>query len=107
MEKWRKVEEARIRKVAMGRATEADKAPNPKPKIRMQDEDADNVLKLSAALNIILSRTIILSEQQQAKELLYSYLETFLKVCPPISRGNFPDVYDSYTLTMSSLTTTG
>jgi hypothetical protein len=89
MAKWRKEEEARIRKVASGRVTDAEKKPKPKPQIRMLDEDADNMLKLSAALKIILSRTIILSEQDRAKELLYDYLETFLKVCLYFSSKSF------------------
>ena len=107
MEKWRKEEEARIRKVASGTATDAEKRPKLKPLIRMLDEDADNMLKLSAALKIILSRTIILSEQDRAKELLYDYLETFLKVCLTFLSSYSTDSDDSYIPMMSNPITTG
>ena len=43
-------------------------------------EDADNLLKLSAALKIIMARTIDEAELEHAKTLLYDYLVTFFKV---------------------------
>jgi hypothetical protein len=96
MAKWTKGEEAQIRKVASGRVTDAEKKPKPKPQIRMLDEDTDNMLKLSAALKIILSHTIILGEQDRVKELLYNYFETFLKVCLTFLLSYSTDSYDSY-----------
>ena len=78
--KWEKDEKTRIRKVASGKATENDKKPKPKPKMQMLAEDADNLLKLSAALKIIMARTIDEAELERAKNLLYDYLVTFLKV---------------------------
>ena len=107
MEKWQKEEEARICKVASGMATDAEKRPKLKPLIRMLDEGADNMLKLSAALKIILSCTIILSEQDRVKELLYDYLETFLKVCLTFLSSYSTDSDDSYILMTSNPITTG
>ena len=47
----------------------------------MQDGDDENFLKLAAALKILLGRTIHVAELPRARELLYDYLTTFLKVC--------------------------
>ena len=80
MVKWDKEERARIRKVAAGTTTESEKVPKKKPQIRMLDEDADNLLKLSAALKILLSRTIMEHDLDRVKDLLYDYLDTFQKV---------------------------
>ena len=46
----------------------------------MLTEDADNILKLSTALKIIMAQIIDEAELECAKTLLYDYLVTFLKV---------------------------
>lgn len=47
--------------------------------------DSDNFLKLSAALKIILARSVRDSDIRRAKTLLYGYLAGFLKVMPVIT----------------------
>ena len=46
----------------------------------MIPREPDNFLKLSAVLKIALAQTVNISQLDRAKELLYDYLETFLKV---------------------------
>lgn len=43
----------------------------------MQQDDADNFLKLAAALKILLAHTIRDTDIPRAKELLYGYLRGF------------------------------
>ena len=68
MEKWE----------ANERAPEADH--HEKPQIRMHSDDADNYLKLTASLSIILSRTIRTSDLTRAETLLKEYLTGYLSV---------------------------
>ena len=61
---------------------DTDEPPKPKPKCRMPEGDADNFLNLSAAMKILLARTITKSELPRARELLTDYWWRFLKVSP-------------------------
>ena len=51
-----------------------------KPKCRMHPNDADNFLSFSAAMKIILARSIDISELPRAKELLQQYLHGYHEV---------------------------
>lgn len=83
--KWTKEEERRVRRVAAAEAkgqqpATSDCTPKDKPVPRMIPREPDNFLKLSAVLKIVLAQTVNISQLDRAKELLYDYLETFLKV---------------------------
>ena len=80
MENWDKNEQKRLRHLASGSTKPADKNPAPKPTIRMLKGDADNFLKLAAALKIILGRSIYDADMPRAKALLEDYLKTFFEV---------------------------
>ncbi|RDX49847.1 hypothetical protein OH76DRAFT_1350092 [Lentinus brumalis] len=79
-ETWRKKEAARIRRIAKGKAKDSDQSPAPEPQPRMLDGDDENFLRLAAALKILLGRSIHDEELPRARQLLYEYLTTFLKV---------------------------
>ena len=51
------------------------------PKRRMNEKDADNFLKLAAAMKLLLTRTVEVEYLDRAKELLEDYLTTLLEVC--------------------------
>jgi hypothetical protein len=51
-----------------------------RPLSRMQEGDAENFLKLAAALKIILGRTVRYDEIGRAKILLTAYLDGFQEV---------------------------
>ncbi|KAL5485641.1 hypothetical protein ACEPAI_6682 [Sanghuangporus weigelae] len=53
-----------------------------RPKLRMHPDDAENFLKLAAALKIVLGRTIRLTDLDRAERLLKEYLEGFLVMHP-------------------------
>jgi hypothetical protein len=55
-EKWDKNEQARLKKIAEGKLKPEKSTAAPKPKPRMLEGDADNFLKLAAALKIITER---------------------------------------------------
>ena len=83
--KWTKEEERRVHRVAAAEAkgqqpATSDRTPKDKPVPRMIPREPDNFLKLSAVLKIALAQTVNISQLDRAKELLYDYLETFLKV---------------------------
>lgn len=82
---WNTNEEKRTRRVTKGKPKQdgSDKNPAPLPEIRMHADDADNFLKLAAALKIILARSISLNELDRAEALLKSYLEGYYRVCRP------------------------
>ena len=89
MVKWTKDEEKRIHRVVAAEVngnqpTTADRTPKGKPVPHMTPGEPDNLLKLSAALKIILAQTVIISQLDRAKYLLYDYLDIFQKV-----RSNF------------------
>jgi hypothetical protein len=79
---WQKKEDQRLQHLAAGTAKPRDAKPSPKPNQtpRMLRGDDDNFLKLAAALKIILSHSICITELSCAKMLLESYLSTFYKV---------------------------
>jgi hypothetical protein len=82
-ENWDKNEQARLRRVAKGKqkANGKDNQPSSKPGERRMDvNDADVFLKLSAALKILMARSINTTDLPRAKELLQGYLLGFLQV---------------------------
>src|SRR5271170_6904438 len=78
-EKWDKNEQARLKKIAKGTLKAETSTPAPKPKPQMLEGDADNFLKLAAALKIITAQTIRDVDIPRAKSLLYGYLVGFQK----------------------------
>jgi hypothetical protein len=80
---WDKNEQARLRRVGKGKQKAGGKddrpIPSPAP-MRMQADDADIFLKLSAALKIIMARSIDVADLPRAKQLLQNYLLGFLRV---------------------------
>lgn len=54
--------------------------PYAQPKVRMHPDDANNFLKLAAALKILLARTVRLEDLGRAENLLREYLEGYLVV---------------------------
>lgn len=69
-----------MKRLSSGKGKPGDDKPIPEPQPRMLEEDADNFLKLAAALKILLAHTIRDTDIPRAKELLYGYLRGFLKV---------------------------
>lgn len=59
--------------------------PTEKPKPRMHPDDANNFLKLAAALKIILGRTVQCADLPRAERLLKEYLEGYLSVSLTLS----------------------
>ncbi|KAL5520523.1 hypothetical protein ACEPAG_9747 [Sanghuangporus baumii] len=53
-----------------------------RPRHRMHPDDAQNFLKLAAALKIVLGRTIRLADLDRAEMLLKEYLEGYLTIHP-------------------------
>lgn len=54
--------------------------PGSPPTPRMHADEMENFLRLSAALTLLLGRTVRKSDLPRAQELLYDYLVTFSKV---------------------------
>ena len=50
----------------------------------MHVDEADNFLNLSAALKVILSRSILEADVPRARYFLEKYLQTYLKVLLPL-----------------------
>lgn len=63
--------------------------PFEQPKLRMHPDDADNFLKLAAALKIILGRSIQLTDIPRAENLLREYLIGYLSVRMPLFLGAY------------------
>ncbi len=82
MDKWRKDEAKRLKRIEKGKrkADGTAEEPKPEPTRRMDRRDADNFLKLAAALKILLARSIALSELDRAQELLQGFLDGFHEV---------------------------
>lgn len=67
-------------------STPSDIHDNPPPQPRMRDEEMTNFLNLSAALTVLLARTIHKADLPRAKELLETYLLNIVEVsCQPLS----------------------
>jgi hypothetical protein len=84
-ENWDKNEQARLKRVAKGKqkAGGKDDKPIPKPApMRMHADDADFFLKLSAALKIVMARSIDVADLPRTQKLLQDYLLGFLRVRP-------------------------
>ena len=98
-ENWDKKETARLKRNAKGKGKRGkDDEPIAKPApLRMHADDADIFLKLSAALKILMARSIKISDLPRAQELLQGYLLGFLRV-----RSSFSIVYPSPKLSMCS-----
>lgn len=85
-EKWDKAETARLRRVAEAARTnrapeKKDKQPLPNPPpLRMHPDDPDIFLKLSAALKLIMARSIDTENLPRAQQLLQDYLHGFSRV---------------------------
>ncbi|KAI0038536.1 hypothetical protein FA95DRAFT_1505463 [Auriscalpium vulgare] len=78
---WRKREDARIRRIASGKAKQEDMTAEPKPRQRMLHGDDDNFLKLAAFLKVILGLAMEnLDFSDDARELLQDYLFGFYEV---------------------------
>lgn len=77
---WKKNEAARCSRIKSGKPKASDAKPQPEPKSRMLQEDAENFLRLAAALKIILAHSIRDDDIPRAKTLLFTYLQTFLQV---------------------------
>ncbi len=82
MYNWRKEEAKRLNRIEKGKRKADGKMepPRPEPTRRMDPRDADNFLKLAAALKILLARSIALSELDRAQELLQGFLDGFHEV---------------------------
>jgi hypothetical protein len=82
-ENWDKNEQARLRRVAKGKQKAGGKDGKPVPKpapMRMHADNADVFLKLSAALKIVMARSIDVADLPRAQQLLQDYLLGFLRV---------------------------
>ena len=79
-EQWEKNERARLRRLKGKNPKKTDAKPAPRPTPRMHPNDSDHFLKLACALKIILARSIKDADMPRAKELLYGFLQGFLKV---------------------------
>ncbi|KAG1718381.1 uncharacterized protein EDB91DRAFT_1240882 [Suillus paluster] len=58
LQNWDKREKARLNQIAKGKGTKKDAEPSAKPVERMHPDDAKNFLHLTAALKLILGRSI-------------------------------------------------
>ncbi|KAA1479991.1 hypothetical protein DENSPDRAFT_789804, partial [Dentipellis sp. KUC8613] len=74
LQTWQVRETQHLLRVASGKAKKGDENAAPKPTPRMLEGDADNFLKLAAALKIILGRVIREQDIPRACDLLYGYL---------------------------------
>ena len=77
---WQRRERERQARLHHGQPNAGDENPEPEPLPRMHEDDADNFLHLAAALKIILAHAVRDDEIGRAKELLYAYLQGFLRV---------------------------
>ncbi|KAI0038184.1 hypothetical protein FA95DRAFT_1505991 [Auriscalpium vulgare] len=87
-EAWRKREDARIRRIASGKARDGDDVPEPEPQQRMLHGDDDNFLKLAAFLKLVFGRTIWDTDIPHARELLQDYLYGFFERHPDVVKPN-------------------
>ena len=80
MDSWEKKEKAHLKRVQERKKKTTDDTQTPRPKRRMQPDDADMFLKLACALKIIMAQTIKDADMPRAKHLLFAFLLKFLEV---------------------------
>ncbi len=83
LKNWETNERKRVRRIEQGKAKPADKEPASKPELRMHPDDAENFLKLAAALKIAFGRTVRVADLARARTLLFEYLEGYQEVIVP------------------------
>lgn len=80
---WKDNERKRLQRLARGQGKPSDAKPAEEPTLRMHPEDAENFLKLAAALKIAFGRTVRVADLARAKRLLFEYLEGYQRVISP------------------------
>lgn len=77
---WEDNERKRKRRLAANKAKPSDNEEAEMPVLRMNPNDANNFLKLAAALKIMFGRSVLVEDLERAKALLLEYLQGYLEV---------------------------